>query len=216
VKPSKPVLWIAVLSVGLAYLGWWLLSERRFAESTDLWKPLSPGVALAGALLWIWDRWLWRLPVLSKLANRPDINGTWHGEMVSSYDPDDTGEPYRDDRVFLVIKQSYWNLSASFWTRRSDSVSRLSQFTAMPDGRQMLTYVYTNKPGQLDRLINPEHGGTTLIPVAPGKPGKLSGNYYTERHTSGQLIFGAKHKSTAVARWEDAAALFGLDDAAHI
>src|SRR5687767_12025804 len=39
------------------------------------------------ALLWMFDRWIWRFSLLHRLGivNIPDLNGDWSGELRSSY-----------------------------------------------------------------------------------------------------------------------------------
>lgn len=185
--PGKVVLYaMGGLTIGvLVVLS--LLHGHPPHKASDWLAPIGPAVTVAGISLLLFDRYVWRWPGICKLARRPLLHGTWHGELRSDWVSPETGERVPvDPDVFLVIRQRFWQLSARLLTRESASSSSLASLTAGPDGVQQFLWVYTNVPRVTIRERSEIHRGAVVL-TAPRQPNRLEGEYFTDRKTRGEL-----------------------------
>lgn len=167
----------------------------HFPRTPSGWlSPISLAVTVSGAALWVFDRWVWRWPIVRRLSGRPVLHGTWHGTLASSWVDPGTGirvDP--DNDVFLVLRQRYWRVTARLLTRESSSVSLVSNFVVGVDGVQQLVWVYLNNPRADVRDRSQLHYGAAIL-TAPRQPGgaRPEGIYFTDRKTLGDITF-AQH-----------------------
>src|SRR5207244_4003800 len=97
----------------------------------DTFKPgwlrfLSAAVLAATIVLGVWDRWLWRLPLVQRFPRVPrDLKGTWRGTLTSFWTDPATAQRPDPKIVFLVIRQSASQLTAVLFTDESSSRSSL-------------------------------------------------------------------------------------------
>ena len=194
--PGKVVLYVmAALAVATLVV---LSAIHGHAPHTaaDWLAPIGPAVSVAGLGLWLFDRYAWRWPGVRRLVGRPVLHGTWHGELASDYETDETGERIPvDSDVFLVIRQWFWQVTVRLLTRESDSASSLANFTISPDGVQQLVWVYTNTPRTEVRDRSPIHHGGVVISAPRDPTYGLEGAYFTDRKTRGELRFSQRYKT---------------------
>src|SRR4051794_28626986 len=87
-------------------------------NSSEWLSPVGPAVAVAGVGLWLFDRFVWRWPGISKLTGRPVLHGPWQGELASDWnDPETRQRTPPDPNVFLVVRQRFWQISARLLTK---------------------------------------------------------------------------------------------------
>src|SRR6267143_6218132 len=105
----------------------------------------SVAVVVVLLALAAWDNWLWRLPLVQRVASVPrDIRGTWKGDLDSFW-KDDTGSSSPKKTAYLVVRQSAWRVSVVLLTDESRSASSLA--TVSSDGVTVsLDYMYLNWP----------------------------------------------------------------------
>jgi hypothetical protein len=143
------------------------------------------------ALFAIFDGWLWGLGPIKRLVKRPNLNGTWKGTLTSLR-ADNTGQEvaHHPIPIFLVIRQSYLDLSITLLSKesRSRSIAALMQ-TNHPDDFTAY-YHYTNIPGMAVRDRSPAHDGGAKLDITGVSPVALDGEYWTDRRTRG--IFSVK------------------------
>lgn len=179
---------VAGLLIGSAINGH---SPRSFGE----WlAPVGPAVTVAVAGLWVFDRWAWCWPAVHRLHGRPVLQGTWHGELASSYVNPETGEQIDPDPdVFLVIRQRFWSVYARLLTKESSSESLLAEFTAGPDGVCQLVYVYVNQPQAAVQHRSAAHFGAVVLSAPRRREDGVEGQYFTGRGTKGDMRFRAHY-----------------------
>src|SRR5207302_1325825 len=74
----------------------------------DTLKPgwlrfFSAAVLVATMVLGVWDRLLWKLPLIQRIPRVPrDIRGTWMGTLISFWTDPATQKSPESKRVFLV------------------------------------------------------------------------------------------------------------------
>ncbi|UEL27984.1 hypothetical protein [Pseudarthrobacter sp. L1SW] len=169
-------------------------------------KYLSGAVFVATALFTLWDLWLWRLAWLQLIPGVPlCVRGTWKGTLESSW-IDASGQKIAPKDAYLVVRQTYSVVHVTLLTNESKSESSLSGVTKT-EGLSVLHYLFFNKPKMKHEAISRMHHGSTTLEVS-GKPARrLTGRYWTDRDTRGELDFNAHNKKIA-DDFEEAASLF--------
>lgn len=169
-------------------------------------KYLSGAVFVATALFTLWDLWLWRLAWLQLIPGVPlCVRGTWKGTLESSW-VDASGQKIAPKDAYLVVRQTYSVVHVTLLTNESKSESSLSGVTKT-EGLSVLHYLFFNKPKMKHEAVSRMHHGSTTLEVS-GKPARrLTGRYWTDRDTRGELDFNAHNKKIA-DDFEEAASLF--------
>lgn len=157
-------------------------------------KVLGVAPSVIVVLFAIFDNWLWHVGPIKRLVKRPDLNGTWKGTLTSLR-ADGGGQEitHAPIPIFLVIRQSYLDLSVTLLSQesRSRSIAGLVQVNHPDDFT--VYYHYTNEPVLSFRDRSPAHSGGAKLDIAGVAPLSLDGEYWTNRRTRG--IFTAKRAS---------------------
>src|SRR5206468_643551 len=94
----------------------------------------------------LWDRFLWRLGPVQRLAFVPrDLRGTWRGTLSSQWDDPTTSTRIPTKTAYLVIRQTFLEVSVILLTDESRSVSSLGVVN-VGQGIAALNYMYLNRP----------------------------------------------------------------------
>jgi hypothetical protein len=144
-------------------------------------------VIVVGGAFALWEHWLWRLRV-TQSVNRvpPNINGTWKCKLQSSYRDPVTDQVIEERVVFLVIRQSFSTVRVTLLSSESDSKSMLARL-GEENGTWVLHYIYTNTPEYSVRDRSDIHHGSGVLKVV-GRPSiRLTGGYWTDRQTRGDI-----------------------------
>lgn len=169
-------------------------------------KYLSGAVFAATALFTSWDLWLWRLPWLQLIPGVPlSVRGTWKGTLESSW-IDASGQQIAPKDAYLVVRQTFGQVHVTLLTNESKSESSLAGVTKT-DGLSVLHYLFFNKPKMKHETISRMHHGSTTLEIS-GKPARrLTGRYWTDRDTRGELDFNQRNKKIA-DDYDEAVSLF--------
>jgi SMODS-associating 2TM, beta-strand rich effector domain len=174
-----------LLASGAIALAW--VSSRILAVmhiSVPWWLDAPSSLAFYGALYSLFDRYLWRNSLVSKLGlvRIPNLAGQWDGYLVSSFD----GHEKRH-HLMISIFQS-WTHIAIFLTTTT-SVSRSCAAVIQIDDPEgiSLTYQYQNQPLADAMKTMHMHYGTAMLTVSNGNC--LVGDYYAgrDRRTFGRI-----------------------------
>ena len=88
---------VVVAIMGVSVLLVWVLHIGLGAMDFDpqWWLSVPSFAGCYSGLHWLFDRYLWRLGLLRelKLIHLPDLNGSWVGEVESSYSQDGPAHP---------------------------------------------------------------------------------------------------------------------------
>ncbi len=175
-------LFLAVLAIALA---WWssnLLAAIHF--SIPWWADAPSSMFFYGALYVLFDRHLWRYPLLRKLGlvKTPDLAGRWRGYLTSSFD-----NHTKRYELSVQIVQTWTQISISLSTATSASRSCVAVIQAADPEGVALTYQYENQPLANATNAMHMHYGTAMLRVTDGK--KLTGEYYAgrDRGTFGRI-----------------------------
>src|SRR6516164_4517939 len=109
----KAIIYAAVTVWAIALLG----SGQKL--SSDLLRPLSTVTSMVVFLAIAFELWLWKLPFLHGwLVKRPVLTGTWRAELRSNW-KDGSEAPISAIEGYVVIRQTFLNLSLRLLTRES-------------------------------------------------------------------------------------------------
>jgi hypothetical protein len=172
----------------LVYLGAGLLILSGFFSSGPRIAGLTFGrlgfVDLGlFAIIVVFNRWAWRLPgVVAVLRTGPVLRGTWKGTTTSTVD-----NQTRD--AYVAIRQTFSNIEVRLISEESHSETTSCQLVRRPDSFSIIEYSYENVPRTSVRHRSEVHFGAARLECAGQRPTRLEGNYWTDRRTTGELVF---------------------------
>ena len=165
--------------------------------------PLAVVVAFT-----LFDNWLWHVGPCPRLAKRPDLRGTWLGEL-NSYWRDERDELHSDSReVALVIREDYTTVSVTLLSPESKSLSSAAEIVELQPADFALMYQYQNTPALPYRRRSPIHSGGATVSFAGYRPGRLSGEYWTARDSRGVFTVELANREIA-GTFDEAKAMRG-------
>ena len=197
------LLWGLVLLVQGTVVGW------------DHLRPFSTVVGFLGAGGLAFNLLLWRHPwIHGWFVKRPDLRGTWRVELQSDWiDPATQARP-PSIICYMGVVQTLSILKMHLMTPESESWCIAESVTPSPNGLgYRVAGVYTNKPkAQLRGDRSEIHLGGMVLDShgPPNRPDILTGEYWTDRKTKGQMTFTGR-QATVLTRFEDAEQAFNLD-----
>src|SRR5262249_21393615 len=119
--------------------------------SSDLLRPLSTVTGIVVLLAMAFELWLWKLPFLHGwLVKRPVLTGTWRAELRSNW-KDASGGSIPPIEGYVVIRQTFLNLSLRLLTKESGSHLVGTEIVCSVDGQYCVSGVYRNEPRYQDR-----------------------------------------------------------------
>lgn len=153
-------------------------------------RGLSYLPSIAGLLVVAFDLWLWKVPGVSRVTGRPHLWGTWKVELQpSSQALIPEGGNRGAIAGAMVIEQTFWTTAVQFYTRESGSSSISAAIVNKTDSKQAkaLLFTYSNNARQAHSHRSHQHSGTCRLDVTGTNPRSLSGTYWTDRITAGDM-----------------------------
>jgi hypothetical protein len=158
-------------------------------------KPFSLTVAVVILILLAFERWLWRIPPVAKALHRPVLRGTWKGQLKSNWIDPRTGQEIEPIDIFLLVRQTYSTVSLRLMTQESTSRSLVASLESHRDEIATLTSTYQNIPGLLIQDRSRIHHGALMLEVHGSSIKNLSGFYWTDRDTKGEVSLESRSKN---------------------
>jgi hypothetical protein len=182
--------------VGLIFLATAVvLVVQGHPPSKDYWRPFSTVVTIVAFALLLWERYLWRWPILRLLGKRPNLRGTWKGILQSDFEDPETKKRHKPVEVYLVVRQTYSTLDVRLFSKESSSVSLSANLSADSAGIYTLAVTYLNTPNALKLERSPiSHGGMLLNLRGDSSVQQLDGKYWTDRKTLGEVTLTLRVK----------------------
>jgi len=170
-------------------------------------KYFSGAVLVATLLLTAYDLFLWRLPPIQRIPGVPrSMRGTWKGTITSMWVDSSTGARVDPIDAYLVVRQTSTTVTVRLLKQESTSSSTLAR-VAQPDGSPVLDYLYLNHPRATVRDRSPMHHGSVALEISGAPAHRMTGRYWTDRDSKGEMKFDARSTKPA-DDFDDAAALF--------
>ena len=153
-------------------------------------KPIPTIVTIDVIISAIFVRWFWKSKLFYHwLVPFPNLNGTWKGEIKSTWVNSDTGERPEPIPVILTIKQSFTSISCVMRTAEMTSHSFSSDFVIKNEEQILkLVYTYDSNPKETIKDRSVRHLGTISFDILThNKKIELDGEYWTARKTTGTI-----------------------------
>ncbi len=151
-----------------------------------LLKSISKGISIA-SIFWVFYISLgWRLPIFSNIFYRPNVNGTWVGEILSDFS-DKNGKASPPITIAITIRQNFLRVHFTTFTKEAISVSYSETFRLnKEEGIKNLTYMYSKDTSQ-SLSANSQEGATELRLVIVDNKKELKGKYFSNLKTNGTI-----------------------------
>lgn len=173
---------LASLAISFAWLSSKLLLVIHL--SVPWWVDAPSVMAFYGVLYALFDRYLWRNGLVSKLGlvRMPNLAGRWYGYLISSFD----GHAKHHD-LMITICQSWTQIAVFLTTAKSISRSCAAVIQVDDPEGVALIYQYQNQPVADATRTMHMHYGTAMLRVSV--EGFLVGDYYAgrDRRTFGRI-----------------------------
>lgn len=181
--------------VGAAYAGALYLSGVHLQAGPK--EALSYLPTLAVLMVTLWDVWLWRQPFVHRFAHRPLLAGTWRATLKPTADSHIPQDGNRGPiEAYVVITQSYWSVNVRQYTVESRSESKAAMWSGgSRSSSKTLTFTFANVPKQELESRSRSHLGTAALNVVGAQPRILSGYYFTDRYTKGDMTLALFDRS---------------------
>lgn len=158
---------------------------------------------------------LWRQPWLHGwFVHRPYLRGTWRVVLQSDWINPADGQSVPAITCYMGVEQTLSKLQMHLMTPESESWFIASGILSSPsDTGYQITGVYTNKPHvELRRTRSDMHFGAIVLDThgeSPARPDLLTGEYWTDRKTTGRMTF-TDRRLRVYTRFEDADAAYAV------
>lgn len=171
---------------------WYGLAFFSGKDISKLWDfvKLIPNVVTADLVaLFVFTKWGWKWRIFRKwLVPFPDLNGTWKGQINTTWVDPKTDKRPAPIPVILTIKQSFTNVSCVMRTAEMTSYSYAEDFKLDNEKQiKQLVYSYTSMPNVKVTERSPAHNGTIILDMMGTPVKKLKGYYWTARKTTGEV-----------------------------
>lgn len=186
--------------VAISSIAWFVLaklSDLDLSVAKDFFGLVPKVVTIDLLIIVAFTKWGWKFRVFSGwLVPFPNLNGSWIGNIYSDWVNPETQQGVPAIPVMLTINQSFSHISCMMHTGEMKSYSVSEGFNIDRDRQiKQVAYIYTSKPRISLSHRSLPHDGAIIFDIieAPGK--KLTGKYWTDRKTKGEIILAFYSKS---------------------
>jgi hypothetical protein len=177
---TKTVFAIAALSILTA------VALSKLLAGLPFHPALSSAFAIFGVYLWLFDRFIWRWPIVRNLHGIPYLGGEWVGQVVRAPSADGSTRV----RVSAFVQQTWTRIQFEVVGEQSRSLIRSFSMDIASLHRKSFIYIYELRPRAeaADRNIRGE-GCQELVVI---NDDTLEGPYFSSKLRKGILTLKRK------------------------
>jgi uncharacterized protein YdeI (BOF family) len=137
----------------------------------------------------LFAKWGWKSKIFQGwLVPFPNLNGTWQGNIQTTWVNPVTGQRPGPIPTILTVKQSFGRISCVMRTAEMTSYSYAAEFELQQENQiRQLIYTYTSKTNPTVTDRSAIHDGTIVFEIVGNPVSRLKGNYWTARRTTGEV-----------------------------
>jgi hypothetical protein len=169
---------VAALAIAVAY-GVSIIATKTGLQ-LPFWFPSLDTIGLYGLFFWLFDKYIWRWPLLHKLGavRVPVLAGKWHASAVPVDTEGVSKGKTASSQLRVQIRQRWLSISISGEAAQSNFWSVSGYVEAK--GPAVLGYEFVNEPAVAAPVTMQTHRGTVRLVL--GEDGTtLKGDYYSGR-----------------------------------
>jgi hypothetical protein len=171
----------SAIIIGIMYL--WLISP--ILDVKNGFRAISSGVTFVTFFWGLYFKWGWKMFGLKSLFYRPNLNGTWAGEIISDW-VDKNGKIIKPKTIFIVVRQNFLTVNITTFTDNFIGKSYSETLTLNKfRGVKNLAYLYRKETSYSGDNKNNE--GATELRLIESDVMKLEGKYWSNIKTNGSL-----------------------------
>lgn len=168
------------------YISMAAIAAMALANHLAGWLGIAVSVGsftLFGILFFVFDRFVWRLPIVSRVVGIPDLAGRWR----VSGETDGADGQARTWQAEARIEQTWTNIAISLETKHSRSRSAMATLEQDVGHGFRVVYGYENEPKATDGVLR-SHRGTCLL-VFNADLSSAEATYFNDhqRRTCGEM-----------------------------
>lgn len=138
----------------------------------------------------------WRIPGINRVSQclfdtNPYIKGTWCGTLHYTWD----GEEQKKVVYLSIFQPDAYTVQCNLYTKERTSCSE-TVFVDRSQKIKRLIFTYSAEKPVRAAKENPQHNGVSVLTIGENKK-TLTGEYFTNRNTSGRLVLEFLSKKTA-------------------
>ena len=167
-------------------------------DASEFFRAYSAALSVttSALALLVWKGWKIRW-LKGWLIQVPNLNGTWEGVLQSDWINPETKESIGPISSILVVKQTLFGMSCVVRTGEMISYSISAGIERDPSNHiEKLIYTYRSEPKPSVSERSAIHHGTAVLEFGTNPSWSLSGRYFTERNTTGELQFTFRNRQT--------------------
>ncbi len=186
---KEVLIYMSLLLMLVIWVGVLHFTGTPMAINWEAIKKLPDVVTIYVVVSFIFTQWLWRWRMFQGwLVRIPDLQGTWEGELQSTWVNPETKQGIPSLRMILVIRQTFSSITCTMFTKESQSDSRAAKIERDQESKAVtISYNYTNRSKATIRHRSPIHDGAAHLRVVTTPVRMLEGEYWTGRCTTGTM-----------------------------
>lgn len=181
----------AFLSVGVFLI---FLIKNGFMTGKELWNAVSSSVSIAIFVRLIFLKYAWQfIPILEKVHKVPMLEGKWEGIYESTWRATPSDPPASGPIEVDIVQPDLYTIKITQRSGESLSTSYGETIEVQDGGAIFLNFSYRNDPkAQVRDRSQMSYGTARYELIREGKVWRLSGNYFTDRKSTGHISLTKK------------------------
>ena len=170
---------LAAISLAISYG----ISSIPFVAN-NRWAYSPSVLVVFGLLVGSFNKFLWRLPIINRLTEIPDLSGVWKGQLEKA-DPPEASEPKLD--ITLSITQTWQKIDLVLESDETRSHSKVVRLNIENSRKVAVAFLYSVEPTKGNQEGKYSEGYNKLMLSTEGSRSTLGGPYFASKLRRGHL-----------------------------